>query len=390
MKDISNIKLKTHSIGYSILGFKFGTVFEHLLNMSDQNSDQEKTEEPTQRKIEKAREEGNVSLSKEVSSVVLMIVSVVMFIGSGGFMYNRVEALFETFMMGSGMALENQDHAMEYLEMAMWYGFEMMTPLLIVIFFVALLVNVIQTKGAFSTKAIEPKGNKINPVNGIKKIFSMKGFFELAKGFVKLFIVVVIVYYTVRNHMETFISFIIMPMEYSMTESGYHLLAFVSKVLAALFVLSVADALYQRFQHHKDLRMTKQEIKDEFKQMEGDPHVKGQRKKFGMALRQKKRLDHAILASDVVVTNPTHYAVALRYDPDRNDAPIVMAKGQRLKALRIKELAKKYGIPIVENKSVARALFATAEEDDYIPADLFRAVAEILAYVYKLKKKHKV
>lgn len=358
--------------------------------MSGQKSDQEKTEEPTQRKIEKAREDGNVSLSKEVSSVVLMIVSIIMFIGSGSFIYSRIEGLFETFMISSGMAFEDQDQAIEYLELAMWYGFEMMTPTLIVIFIVAFLVNVIQTKGAFSLKAIAPKGSKINPASGIKKIFSMKGAFELGKGFVKLFVVFTVVYYTVKSDLETFISFVIMPMEHNLTEATALILIFVSKILAALFVLSIADALYQRFQHHKDLRMTKQEIKDEFKQMEGDPHVKGQRKRFGMSLRQKRRLDHAVLASDVVVTNPTHYAVALRYDPEKNDAPIVMAKGQRLKALRIKELAKNYGIPIVENKSVARALFATAEVDQHIPADLFKAVAEILAYVYKLKKKHKV
>ena len=133
--------------------------------------------------------------------------------------------------------------------------------------------------------------------------------------------------------------------------------------------------------------MTKQEVKDEFKQMEGDPQVKGWRRRFGMKLRSQKRMDHAVLASDVVVANPTHYAVALKYSPEQNGAPIVMVKGQRLRALRIKELANHYGIPIVENKPVARALFATAEEDQFIPEALYRAVAEILAYVYKLKTK---
>lgn len=181
-----------------------------------------------------------------------------------------------------------------------------------------------------------------------------------------------------------------MPLDYSMSEGGAYILMFVTKILAALFILSIADAAYQRFQHRKELRMTKQEVKDEFKQMEGDPQMKSQRKKFGMSLRQRKRLDHAVLSSDVVVTNPTHYAVALMYDPEHNEAPLVMAKGQRLKALRIKELARQYGIPIVENKPVARALFATAEEDEYIPADLYRAVAEILAYVYKLNNKNKL
>lgn len=358
--------------------------------MSDQKSDQEKTEEPTQRKLDKAREEGNVSISKEISSVMLMIVSIVIFLGSGGFMYGRLEALFGTFFNGSGMPLEDQEHAMEYLELALWYGFEMMMPILIMLLVTALLVNLAQTGAAFSVKAIQPKASKLNPVNGIKKIFSMQGFVELAKGFLKLIIVGIVVYFTVRNDIDHFVSFVVMPLGHNLSESGMYVLMFVNRILAALFILSVADAVYQRFQHRKDLRMTKQEVKDEYKQMEGDPHVKNQRRKLGMSFRQRKRLDHAVLSSDVVVTNPTHFAVALQYDPEINDAPIVMAKGQRLKALRIKELAKNYGIPIVENKPVAQALFASAEEDERIPADLFRAVAEILAYVYKLKNKHKI
>lgn len=358
--------------------------------MSNDKSDQEKTEEPTQRKLEKAREEGNVSISKEISSVMLMVVSIIIFVAAGGFMYGRLEVLFETFFFNAGMALEDLDHAKEYLNMALWFGFEMMMPILIMLLITALLVNLLQTGGAFSTKAITPKASKINPINGIKRIFSMKGFVELAKGFLKLFIVGVIVYYTVRNDIDDFVSFAVMPLEHNINEAGLYILMFVGRILAALFVLSVADAMYQRFQHRKDLRMTKQEIKDEYKQMEGDPHIKGQRKKMGMRFRQRKRLDHAVLSSDVVVTNPTHYAVAIYYDPEKNDAPIVTAKGQRLKALKIKELAKKYGIQIVENKPVAQALFASADEDEYIPEDLYRAVAEILAYVYKLKNKHQL
>jgi flagellar biosynthetic protein FlhB len=155
--------------------YEIGTVFEskqtteeQVSIMSDKNSDQEKTEEPTQRKLEKAREEGNVSISKEVSSVILMIVSIMVFVGSGGFMYGKVEELFETFLINSGMALNNQDHAIVYLEQAMILGFEMMAPALIVLMLTAVIVNVAQTGAAFSTKAIAPKGSKMNPINGIK------------------------------------------------------------------------------------------------------------------------------------------------------------------------------------------------------------------------------
>jgi len=355
--------------------------------MSDKKNDQEKTEEPSARKLEKAREEGNVSISKEVSSVLLLFAAIVMLLSTGSYMYSRVESLFETFLMDAHMPLDNEEHALEYLEKAMWFGFEMITPLMIVLLATALLVNLAQTGAMFSTKAIQPKGSKLNPVNGIKKIFSAKGAMELVKGFAKLFIVGIVIYYTVRNDVEHFLAFAVLPMGETLSETGSYILMFITRILAALFILSIVDAVYQRFQHHKDQRMTKQEVKDEHKQMEGDPHIKSQRRKMGMSMRRRKRMDHAVLSSDVVVTNPTHYAVALRYDPDNNDAPIVEVKGQRKKALRIKELAKHYGIPIVENKPVAQALFASAEEDEYIPADLYRAVAEILAYVYKLKNK---
>jgi flagellar biosynthetic protein FlhB len=252
-----------------------------------------------------------------------------------------------------------------------------------------LVVNLIQTKGAFSLKAMEPKFDKLNPINGIKNIFSMKGLVELAKGMFKLLIMGLIVYYTVFPNMEHFISFAVMPMKYNISESGTYVLLFLSRTFAALFILAIADAIYQQYQHKEDLKMSKKEVKDERKETEGDPHIKNKRKEMGQSFRQK-RMDHAVMESDVVVTNPTHYAIALQYDPEENNAPIVMAKGQRLRAKQIKEYAREFDIPIVENKPVAQALFASAEVDEYIPEDLYRAVAEILAYVYKLKNKHNI
>ncbi|MCC5926841.1 MAG: flagellar biosynthesis protein FlhB [Bacteroidetes bacterium] len=355
--------------------------------MSEKSDDAEKTEEPTARKIEKAREDGNVSISKEISSVILLSAALMTLAGFGASMYGYMEGLFEHFFNNAGAPIENIDHALEHLELAFWYGFRLILPLLILLVGVALLVNTAQTGFNFTFKALEVKGSKLNPIKGLGKIVSMRSIVELVKGLTKLAIVSLVIYYTVQNDVDNFLAFTVMPLGHTLSETGSYVLMFVTRILTALFLLALADAAYQRFQYHKDLRMTKQEVKDEFKQMEGDPHVKAKRKRFGMQLRQKKRLDHAVLASDVVVTNPTHYAVALKYDPEQNEAPIVMAKGQRKKALKIRELATKYGIPIVENKPVARALFATAEEDQYIPGDMFRAVAEILAYVYKLKQK---
>lgn len=359
------------------------------IGMAEEKNDQERTEEPSQRKLDKAREEGNVSISREISSVMLMLCSLVVFLAAGGYMYNKMRSLFTTFFYNAGMELADQDHAMEFLRMAMVFGIDMLMPIMIFLFVTALLVNLAQTGGAFSTQALEPKPDRLNPISGFKRIFSAKGLVELTKGFMKLFIVGLVVYFTIRSEIDRFVSFVVMPMENALAETGRYVLLVVSRILGALFLLSIADAVWQRYQHHKELRMTKQEVKDEHKQMEGDPHVKAQRRKFGLTLVRRKRLDHAIMESDVVVTNPIHYAIALKYDPGVQEAPVVMAKGQRLKALKIREIAEQYGIPIVENRPVAQALFATAEEDEPIPVDLYRAVAEILAYIYKLKNKQK-
>jgi len=357
--------------------------------MADNNSEQEKTEEPTQRRLEEAREEGNVDVSTEISSVMLLVVALFTIIGTGGYIYGRVRSLFITFFLSLGTPVGNQESARSYLESAAMYGFEIMLPLLIGLIITALIVNLVQTKGAFSFKAMEPKASNLNPVEGMKNIFSMKGLVELAKGFSKLIIVGFIVYYTIHSNINRFVAFAVMPIEYSLGQSGYYILIFLTKILIALFVLSIGDAAYQKYQYKKDLKMTKKEVEDERKETEGDPHIKNKRKEMGMGFRQK-RLDHAVLESDVVVTNPTHYAIALQYDPDQNNAPIVMAKGQRLRALKIKELASDLDVPIVENKPVAQALYASAEVDEYIPEELYRAVAEILAYVYKLKNKHNI
>ncbi len=212
---------------------------------------------------------------------------------------------------------------------------------------------------------------------------------ELVKGLFKLLIMGLIVYFTVFPNMEHFVSFSVMPLKYNISEAGSYVLLFLTRTFVALTILAIVDAIYQQYQHKEDLKMSKKEVKDEHKESEGNPEMKNKRKQMGRSFMQK-RLDHAVMDSNVVVTNPTHYAIALQYDPEKNNAPRVMAKGQRLRAQKIKEYAKEFDIPIVENKPVAQALFASAEVDQHIPEDMYRAVAEILAYVYKLKNKHNI
>lgn len=355
-----------------------------------QHDEQEKTEEPTQHKLKKAREEGNVARSAEISSVLLMVIATVVIIYAGGWIYARMESMFETFFLGSGQAFDNQENAIQFLKIAGWYAVEILAPVTIALFVMAIVANVAQTGVVFATKVMEPKASRISPKKGLEKIFSMRGVVEMIKGFSKIFLVGLIIWFTLRSEIENITSFLILPLGEIISQSGKYILLIVTRILAALIVLSIMDAAYSRYQHRKELRMTKQEVKDEYKQMEGDPHMKSKRKEKALSMAQRKRLDHAVLSSEVVVTNPTHYAVALAYDPEVNDAPLIRAKGMRKRALKIREYADHYDIPIIENPPVARALYASAEEDQFVPPELYKAVAEILAYVYRIKQKEKL
>lgn len=350
-----------------------------------EHSEQERTEEPTPHKLKKAREEGNVAHSAEISSVLLMVIATVVTLQFGGWMYSRLEALFETFFLNSAAAFDNRDNAIEYLMMAGWYSLEILGPVLVALFAMAIIANVGQTGVVFATKVLEPKTSRINPQKGFKKIFSMRGLVEMVKGFSKIFIVGLIIWFTLRTEIDNITSFLILPLGEIISQSGKYILLIVNRILAALVILSIMDAAWTRYQHHKELRMTKQEVKDEYKQMEGDPHMKSKRREKALSIAQSKRLDHAVLSSDVVVTNPVHYAVALAYDPETSEAPLVRAKGMRKRALKIREYAEKYDVPVIENPPVARALYASSEEEEFVPPELYRAVAEILAYVYRLK-----
>jgi len=355
--------------------------------MADKNDDQEKTEEPTAHKLKQAREEGNVSHSAELSSVMLMVATTIVFLKVGSWMFFRIRNMFEYYLSNANQPIENEQNAIKIMNTALWLGLEILAPITLALFITAIFVNLAQTGIVFSTKVIAPKGNRIDPMQGMKRIISVRGLVELVKGFSKIFIVGIVIYYTIRDDISDFIHFVITPLGEMLSKTGHFILIIMGRILSALVLLSILDTLYQRFQYRKDLRMTKQEVKDEFKQMEGDPHIKGKRKQIAKKYSHRKRLDHAILGSDVVITNPTHYSVALHYDPEHNDAPVIMAKGTQNRALKIREFAKRYDVTIVEEPPVARALYATAEEGKFVPPELYQAVAEILAYVYKLKKR---
>lgn len=353
--------------------------------MAEQDQ-QDKTEEPTEQKLKKARDEGNVAKSTEVASAMLMAAAVLVILYSGDWIYSEFKSLFQQLYTNLDQPFNDSEHAIQVLESTLITGSKIISPMLLALLAVAVLSHVLQGGFILAPKVMEPKPERIHPGKGFKKIFSIKGLAELVKGLSKVGIVGMIIYFTFRGKTDVFATMIIQPISATLSQTGSLILTMMTRILSALVVLAIADAIYTRFQHRKDLKMTRQEVRDELKQSEGDPHMKSKRKEKAKSYRHRKRLDHAILSSDVVVTNPTHYAVALQYNPDSNRAPIVQAKGMRKRALKIRSFAEKYEVPIIENPPVARALFASTEEDQMIPEEYFKIVAEILAYVYRLKE----
>jgi len=350
--------------------------------MADDAGD--KTEEPTARKLAKARSEGKVAKSQEINTTVMLAVALGVLLVWAPFFLRQMVALFWA-TQGKAHTFELTADAVPGLFHAgILFVAAILIPLLIPLAFAALGVNVAQVGFNLSLKPLQPSLSKLNPMSGIKRLFGVKGLVELGKSLFKIGVIATVAFLTIREKLPEILSL-------SGTTVGIYLETVCSvvlllglRVVIALIVLSILDYLFQRHQHKKELKMTKQEVKDEMKQSEGDPAVKG---KLRGLMRQmaRDRMLEAIKRADVVVTNPVHVAVALRYDPAKAGAPEVVAKGARKMAQRIKDIAREHDVPIVENPPLARQLFKLTDVGDLVPSSLYKAVAEVLAFVYRLK-----
>jgi flagellar biosynthetic protein FlhB len=257
-------------------------------------------------------------------------------------------------------------------------------PILGCAFIVGLLSSYIQVGFLFTTKSISFKLDRLNPINGFKKIFSKKSLVEFIKSLAKILVVGYVTFSYVLSQSKNVANILDMEISSIIGFLGKATINVALRAAIVLIILAVLDYFYQKWEFENELKMSKQEIKEEYKQTEGDPQIKSKikEKQRQMAMR---RMMQDVPKADVIITNPTHFAVAVRYDQEQDNAPIVLAKGQDLIALNIRELAGKHEVPIIENKPLARALYNTVEIGEYIPPDLYQAVAEVLAYVYKLK-----
>jgi flagellar biosynthetic protein FlhB len=258
-------------------------------------------------------------------------------------------------------------------------------PVFAVAAIVGVLSNLVQVGWKITPKAMSPKFNRINPLSGFKRLFSAQSLVTLLKSLAKFFVIVIVIYNAVKDELDKLPHLAYMELGEALAYVADLIVSLGISVGGWFLVVAAADFIYTRLKHAKDLKMTKQEVKEEFKQTEGNPQIKG-RLRSKMREVSMRRMMQGVPGADVVITNPTHYAVALKYERDDNKAPVCLAKGADFVARRIKEKAMEAGVEIVENKEVARALYDSVEVGQEIPPDLYQAVAEILAYVYRLKK----
>lgn len=351
----------------------------------------EKTEKPTSKRRSDARKEGQVLQSREIKSAFILLVSFFALKYLGSFMYaNLQEFTRKAFIYYTVKKdLLTDGNLWPLVAEIFLVLFKILAPMMGVIAFAALLSCYAQVGFLFTTKPLMPKLSKINPIQGFKRLFSINSLVELAKSIFKIVIVGLVAYYYVKNEVDDIILLLDKPVGEIVLYIANLIINVALIMGVALVALGVADYIFQWRKYEKDLMMTKQEVKEEHKQVEGNPQIKSK-------IRQKqresslRRMMTEIPKADVVITNPTHYAVAVKYDALVADAPMVLAKGQDYIALRIKELAKEHKIEIVENKPLARALYDSTDIGEQIPAELFQAVAEVLAFVYSLKNKEVV
>ena len=264
-----------------------------------------------------------------------------------------------------------------YIEM-----FKMAAPFFVFGVAVTALVSILQVGWKVTAKPLKPKGDKFNPINGFKRIFSKDSLFELLKSILKIGLIIYVAYTSIKGEANDIFILYDIPLNQAVVLCGNVIINAGFKISLVYLVVGIADFVYQKHRFNEDMKMTKQEVKDEFKNTEGDPAIKGQQRKR-MQEASQRRMMQDVPKADVVITNPTHFAVAVKYDAQKNDAPVVVAKGQDYVAQKIKEIARDNNIHIVENKPLARMLFHNVDLGAEIPPELYRSVAEILAMIYK-------
>ena len=352
----------------------------------------EKTEEPTGKKLNDARKEGQVAKSKEIANafgILALFIILKVYVGTIGtrfiesfhVVYGQIPELVKMYNGNLSVA-----SLQVLLRSMMLRLLTIIAPVLLIGLMVAVICDIVQVKWRPTTKPIKPKFSKLSPVKGFARIFSPNSLVELLKSLLKLVVIGYVVYSYLKGRVGQIFLLYDITLNQAIGLIGEIAIDLGIRIAMVYMVIAFLDFWYQKWKFRQDMKMTKQEVKDEYKNQEGDPQVKAKQKQR-MREASMRRMMSQLPEADVVITNPTHYAVAIKYDPEKYDAPYVLAKGEDYLAQKIKDVAREHEIEIVENKPLARMLYANVDIGGLIPPELYQAVAEVLAFVYHLKGK---
>lgn len=379
--------------GWSDLEEKKRLIIEYDLQFfAKEGPGGEKTEEPTGKKLDDARKKGQVAKSREISMAVELLAFFILlrvYVDTIGLRFENFfstvyQQIPSTIKMVDGQVPKSALHAV--VSNMLVQTLTIMMPFLIAGVVIALICNILQVGFKVATEPLRPNFGKMNPLQGIQKLFSMQSLFELLKSVAKIVLISYVVYSYFKSEKSSIYLLYDMSLRQGIALMGNLTINMGIRVAAVYMIIALVDFIYQKRKFHTDMMMTKQEVKDEMKESEGDPQIKSKQRQR-MREASQRRMMQELPKADVVITNPTHYAVAIQYDQEKYNAPIVLAKGADYLAKKIKEIAKENDVEIVENKPLARMLYANVEIGAVIPPELYKAVAEVLAFVYHLKGK---
>ncbi len=346
---------------------------------------QERTEQPTPKRLQQAKEKGQVARSRELTTMVVLLVSAVSLIMIGDNIISGMLGVMHDAFEAPRSDLMDPNMAPVKLEQAIFDAVLALLPFLALVLAAALIAPMAISGWSFSTKAMAFKWDKLDPVKGLGRIFSARALVELLKALAKFLVVLVIALIFLWFNVDSMLGLGAQSAEPALGNAGSILVWAFLFLSSAMILIAAVDVPFQLWDHQRQLRMTRQEIRDEFKETDGSPEVKRRVREVRNEIMRRRMMD-AIPTADVVITNPTHFAVALKYDQNKMSAPVVVAKGQDLVALHIRNLAIKHKVPIISAPPLSRALFYSTELQQRIPSGLFLAVAQVLAYAYQLRR----
>ena len=348
----------------------------------------DKTEEPTAKKKRDAKKKGNVAKSKEVTTAMTLLATLIIIYTMSDFIILEIKNFISDFL-SIGLKTDINISVLNKLGMKLLIAFmKIFLPIGLLIMVFGVIGNLIQTGLMFVGEGLKPQISKLNPINGFKNMFSLKALGNLVKSIVIIVVLFNIGYSFLEKNFEGIIKSGDIYLPFLLDTIIELIKGLLGRICLAVVVIAIIDYVYQRYTHNKELKMTKQEVKEEYKQMEGDPHIKGKIKQKQREMANQ-RMMQSVPSAAVIVTNPTHISIAIRYERGKDTTPVVVAKGADNIAFKIREIAKEHDIPIIENKPLARLIYKEVEINQEIPEEMYQAVAEVLVAVYKIKNKYK-